>query len=504
MQSVHLHYMKKFYITTPIYYVNSKPHIGHAYTTVIADILARYYRLKLGEDKTYFLTGTDEHGAKIAQKAEEAGKTPLDFATEVAEEFKFVWKELNISNNDFIRTTEERHEKIVKELLLKLKDAKTPKGNDAIYSGKYEGLYCVGCEAYKNPEDLVNGKCPEHNKEPELLSENNWFFRLTDFSEILHNKIEKDEIKILPAERKKEILSFIEHGLQDIAISREKIKWGIKVPFDDKQVIYVWVDALINYISALGFPDGEKYKKFWPADLHLLGKDIAKFHCIIWPAMLIALNIETPKELFVHGYFTIDGQKMSKTLGNVIDPLDLVKEYGVDATRYLLVSQFPFGEDGDIKVEEFKVKFNSDLANGLGNLVSRVCGMLEKYCDNVIPKKKYNANFDFKKLQKRIDENYSEYKIFENLKEIWEAIRWCDNYVAENKPWELAKAGKNDEIEQILYNLLEIIRNIVILLSPVLPDTCDKILKFLKVDINSDKLIAGEKIDSAEPLFLRK
>jgi methionyl-tRNA synthetase len=502
--------MNKYYITTPIYYVNSKPHIGHAYTTIVADILARYYRFKLGQENVFFLTGTDEHGAKIEQAAEQAGESPQEFVDKVAAEFESAWSGLNISHDDFIRTTQDRHEKVVADVLLKLKEAKTPKGNDFIFKGSYEGLYCVGCESYKKDDDLVDGKCPDHDKEPELLKEESWYIKLSDFGDVLKEKIASDEIRILPVERKKEVLSFIEHGLEDVAISRQQVKWGVEVPFDTDQTIYVWVDALINYISALGYPDGEKVEKFWPANVHLLGKDILKFHAVIWPAMLIAAGIETPKDLFVHGYFTIDGKKMSKTLGNGIDPNDLVKEFGSDPARYLVISQFPFGQDGDVKVEEFKVKFNADLANGLGNLVSRVLSMSEKYCDSKIPEKKYNAEVDLKKLWSTIDENYKEYRLFENLKEIWQLIAWCDGYIAETTPWTLAKEGKEEEVNQIVYNLIEILRHLGWLVQPVLPETSKEILK--RVNDNSStfeqsievgKSKPGDSIDKGDALFLR-
>jgi methionyl-tRNA synthetase len=497
--------MNKFYITTPIYYVNSRPHIGHAYTTIAADILARYYRLKLGNENVWFLTGTDEHGAKIAQAAEKEGKDPQTFADEVSQEFRDLLPKLNIKNDDFIRTTEERHETIVKEVLLKIKEAKTQKGNDVIYKGNYEGLYCVGCESYKKEDDLVDGKCPDHNTEPKMLSEENWYFRLSDFADIVKEKIESGEMNIAPDGRRKEVLSFLEQGLEDVAISRQNLTWGIPVPFDTEQVIYVWVDALINYISALGVPDDGKFKKFWPADVHLLAKDILKFHCVIWPAMLIAAGIDVPKNLFVHGYFTIDGKKMSKTLGNVIDPLDLVAEYGADAARYLIVSQFQFGSDGDVKADEFITKYNSDLANGVGNLVNRVLVMADKYCGGKVPDKTYNAKLDLGSVWKKVDQNYSEYKIHENITEILDVIKFCDQYIDETKPWSLDKEGKQDEIDQIIYNLLEIIRNLGQLLKPYLPEAGDKILAYLnQSEFYVDAIQVGGKVEKGAPLFLRK
>jgi methionyl-tRNA synthetase len=485
--------------------VNSKPHIGHAYTTIVADILARYYRRQYGAKNVFFLTGTDEHGAKIAQSAEAAGLEPQIFCDQIAGEFKTAWSALNILNDDFIRTTEPRHEKIVKKVLTELKNAKTPKGNAAIYEGEYSGLYCVGCEAYKKESDLVDGKCPDHNKEPEFLKEKNWYFRLSDFADVLREKIENNEIEILPAERKTEILSFINQGLEDIAISRQQVKWGIALPFDTKQTTYVWVDALLNYISALSYPAGDNFKKFWPANVQLLAKDIAKFHCIIWPAMLIAIGVEPPKTLFVHGYFTIDGKKMSKTLGNVIDPKDLVEQFGVDAARYLIISQFPFGQDGDIKADEFKVKFNADLANGVGNFVSRVLGMTEKYFENKVPAGETAPVLDWSDVYENYEENFKRLKIWENAKLIFDTIKRLDGFIAAAKPWDVAKTDEN-ELKTMIYNLLESIRELSILLEPFLPETSRKIFAKLNIAEGDEKkpLRAGATIEKGDALFSRR
>src|SRR3989338_5937765 len=332
--------MTKFYITTPIYYVNDRPHIGHAYTTVAADVLARYHRLR--GDEVFFLTGTDEHGKKIADAAQAAGKTPQAFTDEVAGEFQSVWKELDISNDKFIRTTSSEHKTRVREIFTKLKAAKTPLGNDVIYEGKYKGLYCTGCEKFITEREIENNRCPLHpNKELEKVSEKNYFFRLTDYLGSIKEKIVNDELLILPAKRKAEVLGFFKQDLQDFSVSRESVTWGIELPFDTTQIAYVWVDALSNYITALGYPDSpEKFKIFWPADLQLMAQDIIKFHAVYWPAILMALDLELPRAQFVHGFFTINGKKMSKSLGNIINPLDLVATYGSDVTRYLLLSQF--------------------------------------------------------------------------------------------------------------------------------------------------------------------
>jgi len=480
----------------------------------VADILARYYRQQGRE--VFFLTGTDEHGAKNAQSAEEQGKKPQEFVDEMATKYKDHWQQLNIAYDDFIRTTETRHKKVVQKIFADLKNAKTSKGNDAIFEGEYSGLYCVGCEAYKKEEDLVDGKCPDHDKAPEFLKEKNWYFRLSDYADWLSEKIQSDQIKILPEGRKKEVLSFIKNGLDDVPISRQQVKWGIPVPFDQEQAIYVWVDALINYISALGYPDDKKFKKFWPAEVQLLAKDILKFHCIIWPAMLKALEIEQPKTLFVHGFFTVNGQKMGKTLGNVIDPAELVAKYGADAARYLIVSQFPFGNDGDIKEDEFVTKYNADLANGLGNLVSRVLGMTEKYFDGVIPSEvkgpkmssraatdpelcegkravKGSKIVDFKKIHTEFDQNFTDFKILENVKLILHVIKQADLHISETKPWEITD---NQQLANIIYNLLETIRELGNLIIPFLPKTSEKI--FAKLNIEEGKVTKGD------PLFERK
>src|SRR3989339_786915 len=435
--------MNKFYITTPIYYVNDKPHLGHAYTTIAADILARYYRKQIGDDNVFRLTGTDEHGVKIAQAAEKAGKLPQDFSDEVSAQFQATWQKLNISNNDFIRTTEFRHEEAVIEILLKLKDAKGPSGQPVLYQGEYEGLYCTGCEAYKTESDLVDGKCPDHPKQKlNHLKEANWFFRLSDFQTDLKKIIESGAFKVEPESRKNEVLSFIHDGLQDIAISRASVDWGIKVRF-------------------------------------------------------------------AHGFFTIDGQKMSKSIGNVIDPNELVDTYGSDAARYLIISQFPFGNDGDIKAEEFVKKYNADLANGLGNLVSRVLGMAEKYFSSSVPAGKYTADFDLKSFWQTYDKNFSDLKLYDNIQLIQQLVSWCDNYIDSEKPWEPAK-NNNDKLSQVLYNLIEIVRHLAYAISPYLPETSDQILKKLNIQSVEENyreiglVKEGTKLDKGESLFMRK
>ncbi len=473
---------QKFYITTPIYYVNDKPHIGHAYTTVVGDVLARWYRQN--NHHVFYLTGTDEHGTKVAQSAQEQGKSPQQFCDEVAAIFKSRWQNLNISNDDFIRTTDKRHVERVQEIFTKLKKAKTPKGNDVIYEDKYEGLYCTGCEKFLTDKEIVDGKCPYHKTRPEKLSEKNYFFRLSDYKEVIKEKITKDEFKILPASRKNEALSLLDF-IDDFSVSRETVKWGIQLPFDKSQKSYVWVDALSNYITAIGYPDDDNYKQWWPADIHLMAQDILKFHAIYWPAMLIALDLPLPKSEYIHGFFTIDGQKMSKSLGNVIDPDDLVAEYGADATRYLLLSQFSFGSEADIQVERFGEKYNADLANGLGNLVARTSNLIEK--NNLAVDLEQGSD---QLLTKEFDHNMGEYKFDEALKVLWDKLRECDETITKTQPW---KIDAKDELIKILEPIAQHILNVAILLQPFMPTISDKIIA----------TFTAQKITKAQPLFPR-
>ena len=340
---------------------------------------------------------------------------------------------------------------------------------------------------------MVDGKCPDHLKEPEYLKEKNWFFRLSDYTAVLKKMVEKDEISVQPESKKKEVLGFLKQGLKDVAITRQQIKWGIKVPFDKKQVVYVWVEALMNYISALGGQDGKLYKKFWPADAHLMAKDIIKFHAVIWPAMLLALDLPLPKTIFAHGFFTINGQKMSKTLGNVIDPNDLVQKYGADATRYLLLSQFPFGSDGDISEERLVEKYNADLANGLGNLVNRVVAMTDKYFDG----KALGSNkqpLEINKYWLNYHNNFKVYKLESVIGVIRELMSWADSYVEKNKPWELAKKDQ-DKLAEVLYHLLEVIRHLAWMIQPFMPDVSEKIFETLGIPKENDKKTLEEAQD---------
>lgn len=460
----------KFYITTPIYYSNQPPHVGSAYTTIAGDVIARYHRL-LGED-VFFLTGVDEHGSKVAQAAKEAGKNPQEFCNEISVKFKKTWKILNISNNGFIRTTDPQHEKAVQKVTQQLLN------NGFIYKGKYEGLYCVGCERYLTKSDLVNGKCPEHQKEPELLKEECYFFKLSKFQNQLLKEIKDDKFKIEPLERKNEMLGFFKkQKLKDIAISRSKVEWGIKLPFDRTHTAYVWVDAFLNYLTGIDWKGEPKIlPNFWPPNIQLMAKDILRVHATIWPGLLLALNIPLPKQLFVHGFFTVNGQKMSKSLGNVIDPVYLAEKYGVDTLRYFLLREIPFGQDGDFSETRLKERYNSDLAKGLGNLVARVITLATKLkvksekLKVTVQNQKVVDN-TLKKYRKALDE----FKFNEALISIWELISFCDKYIEKERPWE-----EKEDQEEVIGNLLFAISNIAEMLQPFLPETSEKIFKQLK------------------------
>ncbi|MCX6723857.1 MAG: methionine--tRNA ligase [Candidatus Staskawiczbacteria bacterium] len=468
---------KKFYVTTSIPYTNAPPHIGFALEAVQADVLARYHR-GLGED-VFFLTGTDEHGIKTLRVAREAGRDVKDFADEMSGKFKDIVKVLNVSNDDFIRTTDEvRHKPAVEKLWKKLE-----KSGD-IYKKKYKGFYCPGCEAFKTDREIIDGKCPIHLKKLELVEEENYFFRLSKYTKEIEKRINSGELEIVPEGKKNETLSMLKQGMEDVSFSRMKDKyWGWPVPEDPSQNLYVWMDALPNYISAIGYEEEtDQFKKLWPANVHCIGKDIMKFHTIFWPAMLLSAGLELPKTIFVHGFINVAGQKMSKSLGNVVDPFELVKKYGVDAVRYYLLREILPTEDGDFTYEKFEQRYNSDLAGGIGNLVARVLGIATKISNFQFPISNKFSNFN---LQKKIKEEQKKYKLAvesfkfnEALIAVWEIISACDKYINEEKLWETpsTSSGQAKKLE-IINDLFLAIEEIGVLLEPFLPETAEKIKK---------------------------
>jgi methionyl-tRNA synthetase len=467
----------KFYITTPIYYVNAKPHIGHAYTTIAADALARFYKLQ--DKNVFFLTGTDEHGLNIQRKAEAANKAPQEFADEIAEEFKRLWANLDIKYDRFIRTTDEDHKKSVQKALQVLYDKK------AIYKGEYEGLYCVGCEQFKTESDLVDGKCPDHNIVPELIKEESYLLKLTEIQPELIKKIESDEFKITPEKYKNEILSFLKNQtLRDVSISRKNVSWGIPLPFDPSHTTYVWADAFLNYLTGLGWDGNDKIiPAFWPVNVQLIGKDILRVHATIWPAILMHLGIELPKIIFVHGHILSGGKKMSKTLGNVISIDEMIEKFGTDGTRYLLLSAGIFGDDVDVTMERMVEKYNADLANGLGNLLSRVITLAQK--DNF-----QFSIYNFQSISNdSISNCITNVEFSQALDYIWKIIRDDNKYIEENKPWELIN-NYPDKFQKIMEKLLNDLGLISKLLTPFMPETSEKIKKALETK-------------KVEPLFQR-
>ncbi len=492
----------KFYITTPIYYVNDKPHIGHAYTMIAADVLARRNRMK-GAD-VFFLTGTDEHGAKIETAAKKVGQSPQEFVDEVSAKFQLAADCLNISNTGFIRTTDKTHINAVEDVLMKLQE----KG--FIYKGKYEGLYCEGCEQFKTESQLVDGKCPDHQVEPKLLKEESYFFKLSQFQDELREKIEKDEFKISPIERKNEILSFLTHEkLQDVAISRKNVKWGIPLPFDKEYTTYVWVEALMNYTTGIGMSsDEDKFANYWPCDVQLMAKDILRVHATIWPAMLLALKLPLPKHLFIHGFWTVDGQKMSKSLNNSVDPIEMSCKYTTDAFRYYLMREVTFGNDGDFSESRLAEKYGSDLAGGLGNLVNRVLSMTEKYFESKVPKAKLKDGVmkELADVWKKYDQAIDDIQFAEALKSIWQLIDFANKFIDDAKPWALAKTDQK-KLGEVLYNLIEILQQLGYLLYPFMPDTAEKIGHKIGIHTLSDlskngKLIAqGSVVEKGDLLF---
>lgn len=500
--------MPKFYLTTPIYYINGKPHVGHAYTTIIADVLARYHRA-LGED-VFFLTGTDENSQKNVEAAVTAGKGDdvQGYLDEMAALWQSTFDSLGITFDRFIRTTEAEHRTAVETFW----KAVEKKGD--IYQGEYQGMYCKGCEAFVTETDLVDGKCPIHKTVPETIKEKNYFFRLTKYRDELLDLIGKNPDFIMPASRRNEVLSYIRGFMTDVSISRASVKWGIPVPGDESQRIYVWFDALINYLTGVGYGTDEKsFKKWWPADLHLVGKDIIKFHCALWPAMLLSAGLPLPKQVFAHGYFTIDGDKISKSLGNAIDPLTVVKEYDNDILRYFLLREIRMGEDGDFSAARLAQRYDGELASELGNLAHRVLTMTESYCDGKIPER---ADGFIAGAWPAYHLAMTEVRLHDALETCWNVIREANKFIDQQQPWALAKIKEDKMLGDTLYVLLETLRHIAWMLYPFMPDASGRLFEKLGVEVPKEfkqsfesawkwgELEPGKKIKRGDPLFPRR
>ena len=503
---------KKFYITTPIYYPSANFHIGHCYTTIVADAIARYKRLT-GYD-VFYLTGTDEHGEKIQKKANEAGVTPKEYVDKIVANAKDLWKNLDISYDKFIRTTDEEHVKCVQKIFERLY-----KQGD-IYKGEYKGLYCTPCESFWTETQLINGKCPDCGREVHEVSEEAYFFKLSKYQDRLVKYYEENPDFIEPESRKNEMINnFIKPGLADLCVSRTSFDWGIPVTFDDKHVVYVWLDALTNYISALGYlsDDDSLFKKYWPCDLHIVGKEIIRFHTIVWPIMLMALNLPLPKKVFGHGWLVIDGGKISKSLGNYKDPREYIDTYSVDAVRYFALREVPFGSDGSFSEEALINRTNGDLANILGNLVNRTIGMINKYFDGEVSNKGVSEEIDNNLIKEaeslyiKVENYMNKLEVPKALDSIFDLFRSLNKYIDETTPWILAKDdSKRDRLATVLYNLIEGIRIGTVLLRPFIPETTEKIFKQINTDNTSYDSVkefggykSSTKVGIPEVLFQR-
>lgn len=473
---------KSFYITTPIYYPSAKLHIGHAYCTTIADSVARFHRL--ADEEVFFLTGSDEHGQKIQQKAEEQGITPIEYVNPIVAGFQNLWKLLNISNDDFIRTTEKRHEKVVQEVFRRI----YAKGD--IYKGAYTGLYCTPCESYWTEHQLdENGCCPDCHRPVQEVSEEAYFFKISKYAHRLLKYIEENPDFIQPVSRRNEMINFINQGMEDLCISRTSFDWGIPVPIDDKHVIYVWFDALTNYLTPIGYlDDPEKFQKFWPANIHLVGKEIVRFHSIIWPCILMALDLPLPKQVFGHGWLVVDGTKMSKSIGNVVDPIGLIEEFGADAIRYFLLREINLGQDGNFSRDALIQRINSDLANDLGNLLHRTLNMVGKFQQGVVLAPEGRSEIDASLIEdamstvKTFADDMNNMKISHAIKAVWAFISRANKYIDETAPWALAKdESKKQELANTMYNLVEALRIISGLIYPYMPTTAGKLWQQLNL-----------------------
>ncbi len=505
-----------YYITTPIYYVNDVPHIGHAYTTIACDAAARFMRAEGKE--VYFLTGTDEHGQKVEKAAAERGEKPIDLADRVVARFSSLWDKLNISNDRFVRTTEPDHRKAVEAIFRRVKE------NGDVYLGEYEDWYCTPCETFWTEMQLMDGNCPDCGRATDKLGEPSYFFRMSKYGDRLLKHIEDNPEFIQPVSRRNEIISFVREGLRDLSISRTTFSWGIPVPDDPDHVIYVWFDALTNYLTGVGYPEEtENYKKFWPADVHVVGKDILRFHTVYWPTFLMSAGLPLPRKIFAHGWWTVEGRKMSKSLGNVVDPGEMAEEYGVDAIRYFVLREVPFGLDGDFSRESLVHRVNSDLANDIGNLVSRVLAMVGKYRDAVVPTVSgYGEEEVDVELRQALEKaladvrsSMSEPAFHKALIAVWGFISVVNKYVDSTGPWALAKdPDESERLDTVLYNMCEALRAIGLLVFPFMPATGDEIWDRLGLERKAESgrmseleswggLAGGLKTRRGEALFPR-